>query len=93
MVEKVGSFQIWAKFQEAREIRGIMVSKFTSENVPWELFQESTEHQSTVVKSSCTINDIKIKILFDTGAFDSFISSYALNKYGLATTSKTISYR
>ena len=34
----VGSFQILAKFQEAREIRGTMVSKFTSENVPWEFF-------------------------------------------------------
>ena len=41
-------------------------------------------HQSTVVESSSIINDIKIKILFDTGATDSFISSYALNKCGLA---------
>ena len=36
------------------------------------------------MESSCVINGIKIKILFDTGATDSFISSYALNKCGLA---------
>ena len=42
-------------------------------------------HQSTVVESLGTINRIKLKILFDTGATDSFISSYALNKCGLAT--------
>jgi len=41
-------------------------------------------HQSAVVESSGTINDINLKILFDTGATDSFISSYALNKCGLA---------
>jgi len=37
------------------------------------------------VESSGIINDIKLKILFDSGATDSFISSYALNKCGLAT--------
>jgi len=37
------------------------------------------------VESSGIINGIKFKILFDTGATDSFISSYALNKCGLAT--------
>ena len=31
-----------------------------------------------------TINGIKLKILFDTDAIDSFISSYTLNKCGLA---------
>lgn len=40
-------------------------------------------HQSTVVKSSDIINGIKLKILFDNGATDSFISSYPLNKCGL----------
>ena len=43
------------------------------------------EHQSIVVESSSTINCIKLQILFDTDATDSFISSYALNKCGLAT--------
>eukprot|EP00253_Pinus_taeda_P016436 PITA_16436 len=41
-------------------------------------------HQSTIVESSGIINGIKLKILFDIGATASFISSYALNKYGLA---------
>ena len=36
------------------------------------------------MESSGTINGIKLKILFDTGATNSFISSYALNKCGLA---------
>eukprot|EP00253_Pinus_taeda_P029272 PITA_29272 len=45
---------------------------------------DQAAHQSTVVESSGIINGIKLKILFDTGAIDSFISSYALNKCGLA---------
>ena len=45
---------------------------------------DQAAHQSTVVESSGIINGIKLKILFDTGATDSFISSYALNKCGLA---------
>lgn len=36
------------------------------------------------MESSGIINGIKLKILFDTGATGSFISSYALNKCGLA---------
>ena len=32
------------------------------------------EHQSTVVESSGTLNHINVKILFDSGATDSFIS-------------------
>eukprot|EP00253_Pinus_taeda_P024492 PITA_24492 len=46
--------------------------------------RDQAAHQSMVVESSGTINGIKFKILFDTGATDSFISSYALNKCGLA---------
>eukprot|EP00253_Pinus_taeda_P028063 PITA_28063 len=42
-------------------------------------------HQSTVVQSLGIINGIKLKVLFDIGATDSFISSYALNKCGLAS--------
>jgi hypothetical protein len=41
------------------------------------------EHQSTVVESSGTLNHINVKILFDSGVTDSFISSYALEKSGL----------
>jgi hypothetical protein len=43
-----------------------------------------TEHQSTVVESSGTLNHINVKILFDSSATDSFISPSALEKSGLA---------
>jgi hypothetical protein len=42
------------------------------------------EHQSTVVESLGTLNHINVKILFDSGATDSFISPSALEKSGLA---------
>jgi hypothetical protein len=42
------------------------------------------EHQSMVVESSGTLNHINVKILFDYGAIDSFISPSALEKSGLA---------
>ena len=41
------------------------------------------EHQSTVVESSGMLNHINVKILFDYGATDSFISPSALEKSGL----------
>jgi hypothetical protein len=41
------------------------------------------EHQSTVVESTGTLNHINVKILFDSGATDSFISPSALEKSGL----------
>ena len=41
------------------------------------------EHQSMVVESSGTLNHINVKILFDSGATDSFISPCALEKCGL----------
>jgi hypothetical protein len=43
-----------------------------------------TEHQSTVVESSGTLNHINVKILFDSGATNSFISPSTLEKSGLA---------
>jgi hypothetical protein len=43
------------------------------------------KHQSMVVESSGTLNHINVKILFDSGATDSFISPSALEKSGLAT--------
>ena len=43
-----------------------------------------TKHQSTVVESSGTLNHINVKILFDYGATDSFISPSTLEKSGLA---------
>ena len=36
-----------------------------------------------MVESSGTLNHINVKILFDSGAIDSFISPYALEKSGL----------
>jgi hypothetical protein len=42
------------------------------------------EHQSTVVESSGALNYVNVKILFDSGATDSFISPSALEKSGLA---------
>ena len=38
-----------------------------------------------VVESSDTLNHINVKILFDSGATDSFISPSALEKRGLET--------
>jgi hypothetical protein len=43
------------------------------------------KHQSMVVESSGTLNHINVKILFDSGATDSFISPSALEKSGLAS--------
>jgi hypothetical protein len=42
------------------------------------------KHQSMVVESSGTLNHINVKILFDSGATDSFISPSTLEKSGLA---------
>jgi hypothetical protein len=41
------------------------------------------KHQSTVVESSGTLNHINVKILFDSGVTDSFISPSSLEKSGL----------
>jgi hypothetical protein len=43
------------------------------------------KHQSTMMESSGTLNHINVKILFDSGVTDSFISPYALEKSGLAS--------
>jgi hypothetical protein len=42
------------------------------------------EHQSTVVDSLGTLNHVNVKIVFDSGATNSFISPCALEKCGLA---------
>ena len=42
------------------------------------------EHQPIVVESTGKVNNVKLEILFDPGATDSFISPYALDKCGLA---------
>ena len=43
------------------------------------------KHQSTMVESSCKINQVKLKVLFDHDAADSLISPYALDKCVLET--------
>jgi predicted aspartyl protease len=43
-----------------------------------------TGHQSIVVEYSGTLNHVNVKILFDSGATDSFISPSALKRSGLA---------
>ena len=45
---------------------------------------QQVEHQSVMVETSGMINKVKIKILFDSGATESFISPVALEKCGLA---------
>jgi hypothetical protein len=42
------------------------------------------EHQSMVVESSSILNHVNVKILFDSGATNNFISPCALEKCGLA---------
>jgi hypothetical protein len=42
------------------------------------------EHQCTIVESSGMLNHVNVKILFDSGATNSFISPSALEKSGLA---------
>ena len=48
------------------------------------------EHQSTIVESTGKVNNVKLKILFDPGATDSFISPYALVNVGWKPASTTI---
>jgi len=45
---------------------------------------QQVEHQSVVVETLGMINKVKVKILFDSSAIDSFISPVALEKCGLA---------
>ncbi len=40
------------------------------------------EHQSTMVETSTLINHVKVKTIFDYGATNSFISPFALEKFG-----------
>ena len=53
-----------------------------------EINNRQAEHQSMVVDSSGMLNHINVKILFDSGATDSFISPSALEKSGLAAYEK-----
>ena len=48
------------------------------------------EHQSTVVESTGKVNNVNLKILFDPGATNSFVSPYALENVGWQPTSTMI---
>ena len=47
------------------------------------IHKNQVEHHSTIVESIGKVNNAKLKILFDPGATDNFISPYALDKCGL----------
>jgi hypothetical protein len=67
-----------------REGRAMMGRASASHQIYVAVNNHQEEHQSTVVESSSTLNHINVKILFDFGATDSFISPSALEKIGLA---------
>jgi hypothetical protein len=67
-----------------REGKAPMGRASSSHHIHAAVNNRQAEHQSTVVESSGTLNHINVKILFDSGATDSFISPSALEKSGLA---------
>jgi hypothetical protein len=67
-----------------REGKATMGRATSSHQIYAAVNNRQAEHQSTVVESSGTLNHINDKILFDSGAIDSFISPSALEKSGLA---------
>jgi hypothetical protein len=67
-----------------REGKAPMGRASSSHHIYAAVNNRQAEHQSTVVESSGTLNHINVKILFDSGATDSFISPSALEKSGLA---------
>jgi hypothetical protein len=67
-----------------REGKASMGRASSSHQIYAAVNNRQAEHQSTVVESSGMLNHINVKILFDSGATDSFISPSALEKSGLA---------
>jgi hypothetical protein len=67
-----------------REGKEMMGRASSSHHIYAAVNNHHAKHQSTMVESSGTLNHINIKILFDSGATDSFISPSALEKSGLA---------
>jgi hypothetical protein len=67
-----------------REGKALMGRSSSSHQIYAAVNNRQAEHQSVVVESSGTLNHINVKILFDSGAMDSFISPSALEKSGLA---------
>jgi hypothetical protein len=66
-----------------REGKAPMGRMSSSHHIYETVNNRQVEHQSRVVESSCTLNHVNVKILFDSGARDSFISPSALEKCGL----------
>jgi hypothetical protein len=67
-----------------KEGKAPMGTTSSSHHIYTAVNNHQAEHQSTVVESSGTLYHINFKILFDSGATDSFISPSALEKSGLA---------
>jgi hypothetical protein len=67
-----------------REGKAPMGRASSSHHIYATVNNRQAEHQSTVVELSGTLNHINVKILFDSGVTDSFISPSALEKSGLA---------
>jgi hypothetical protein len=67
-----------------REGKAPMGRSSSSHKIYAAVNNRQAEHQSTVVESSGMLNHVNVKILFDSGATDSFISPSALEKSGLA---------
>jgi hypothetical protein len=68
-----------------REGKALMGTASSGHQIYAAVNNHQAEHQSTMVESSGTLNHINVKILFDSGATDSFISPSALEKSGLET--------
>jgi hypothetical protein len=67
-----------------REGKASMGRASSSHHIYVMVNNRQAEHQSMVVESSGTLNHINVRILFDSGATDSFISPSSLEKSGLA---------
>jgi hypothetical protein len=65
------------------EGKALMGKESSSHHIYVAVDNRQDEHQSTVVESSGMLNYVNVKILFDSGATDSFISPSALEKSGL----------
>ena len=64
-----------------REGKALMGRASSSHQIYVEVNNHQEEHQSMVVESSGMLNHVNVKILFDFGATDSFISPCALKKW------------
>jgi hypothetical protein len=67
-----------------REGKAMMERASGSHHIYAAVNNRQEEHQSMVEESSNMLNHVNVKILFDSGATDSFISPSALEKSGLA---------